>query len=254
MRRLFWDIETSPNIVFSWRVGGKVRLNHDSIIQERAVICICYKWEGEKKIHSLQWKDGDDSEILTSFAAIAEEADEMVAHNGDRFDMPWFNARMNLNGLRPLPHGKTFDTLKIARRYFRFNSNRLDYLGHVLLGEGKIRTEFDLWKDITLNYNEKSTKKMVDYCKKDVSLLERVWGKLVDYARPSVHAAVVNTGDPSKRWMCPYCASGDVKTSKTVTTSVGMVQKQMQCKCCGRYYTISRSAHRYYLESLERYP
>ena len=33
IKRLFWDIETSPNVVLSWRIGYKINLDHDNILQ-----------------------------------------------------------------------------------------------------------------------------------------------------------------------------------------------------------------------------
>jgi hypothetical protein len=248
IRRLFWDIETSPNIVFSWRCGSKIFVSHDSIIRERAIICICYKWEDKKKVHALTWDDGDDRRLVQEFAAVMEEADEMVAHNGDHFDLRWFNARNLIHDLPPIPKAKTIDTLKIAQSQFYMNSNRLDYLGKILLGEGKIQTDFDLWQRIVLHDDEKALNEMVRYCKKDVELLERVWGKLRDYAPVKTHAAVLATGDPKNRWMCPYCASGRVKKSKTRATATGMVQHQMHCRACGRYYTVADKVFTYYLK------
>ena len=80
VKRLFWDIETSPNIGFFWRASEKTFIPYDNIIREGAVICICYKWEGESKVHSLTWKDGDDREAVKAFLKVARTADEMVAH------------------------------------------------------------------------------------------------------------------------------------------------------------------------------
>ena len=39
-KRLFYDIETSYNIVKSWRIGFNINLNMEDIIQERAIITI----------------------------------------------------------------------------------------------------------------------------------------------------------------------------------------------------------------------
>jgi hypothetical protein len=55
IKRLFFDIETSPNVGFFWTAGYKQNISHDNIIKERAIICICYKWAGEDKIYSLTW-------------------------------------------------------------------------------------------------------------------------------------------------------------------------------------------------------
>lgn len=247
IKRVFWDIETSPNVVFSWRTGRKINIDHDNIIHERAIICICWKYQGQKRVHSLTWDRGDDSRMLEEFARVIEEADELVAHNGDKFDMRWFNGRRLIHGMLPIPSAKTVDTYKMAARHFNLNSYRLDYLGRVLLGEGKIGVEFDLWKRIALYNDESAMKKMVRYCKKDVALLERVWDKLRDYGAPHTHAAVAATGNNKDRWMCPHCGSTNVKKNKTRSTAKGMVQHQMKCGDCHRYYSIADSVFGWYV-------
>ena len=244
IKRLFWDIETSPNIMFSWRAGYKLNLTHDNIIQERAIICICYKWEGEEEVNSIQWDRGDDRELVKEFSEVAAEADEMVAHNGNKFDLKWFNTRNLIHNLPPIPQYKTVDTLTIARKHFYLNSNRLDYLGKILLREGKINTNFDLWKRICLDNEPSAMREMVQYCKKDVELLERIWRKLAPYDTPKTHAGVFAGLD---RWTCPHCASENVKVSKTRPTPKGIVQKQMQCKDCHRYYTIANKVYKDYV-------
>lgn len=246
IRRLFWDIETSPNMVFSWRCGGKIFIGPDSIIKERAIICVCYKWEGSKKVHHLTWNNGDDKELVKAFAPVIEEADELVAHNGDKFDLRWFNGRCLIHGMDPIPQVKTVDTLKIARKHFYLNSNRLDYISKLLFGNGKTNTDFDLWKNIVLNNDEKAMKKMVKYCKNDVIILEKVWDKLRDYAAPATHAAVVESGNPADRWMCAHCGSDNVIKSKTRITAKGDRQHQMKCNDCGRYYSIANSVFNWY--------
>lgn len=252
MNRMFWDIETSPNIMFSWRCGRKLTLDYHNIIQERAIICICWKWEGEKVVHALTWDAGDDKAMLEAFSEEVKLADEMVAHNGDNFDIKWFNSRRLVHDLEPLPPAKTIDTLKIARRHFNFNSNRLDYLGSLLLEEGKIKTEFDMWRQVVLRNDAASLRKMVRYCKKDVVLLERVWQKLRDYEQAATHAGVLKTGIHYDRWTCPHCASANVSAQKKRATATGIVKYQMQCKDCGRYYQVARDVHAKYVRAKYR--
>lgn len=182
-RRLFFDIEVSANIVFSWRIGGDIVVSHDDIIQERAIICVCYKWEGDSKTHSIQWNDrGDDKELLTKFAKVIDSADEVVTQNGDAFDIKWLRARCIKHNIPISPKFNSIDTLKMAKAGFRFNSNKLDYMGQ-FLGEGKkIRTDYDLWKNITLYNDKASIAKMIEYCKEDVALLERIYNRLKPYA------------------------------------------------------------------------
>lgn len=243
MRRLFWDIETSPNVGYFWQSGYKLFIPPENIIRERAIICICYKWEDEEEVHSLEWKKGDDKKLIQSFTKIIKEANELVAHNGDRFDLKWYNGRHLIHGLGPIPQSKTIDTLKIARKYFRLNSNKLDYLAKLLLGEGKIDVPFSLW-DRVMNNEKSAMEEMVRYCKKDVLLLERVYKRLASYDTPKTHVGVLMGKD---RWTCKHCGSDSVRLSKTNVTSAGIIQKQMRCDDCHRYYTIAEKVWKDYL-------
>lgn len=250
INRLIWDIETSPNIAFLWRCGYKMSVGHHNIIKERAVICICYKWEGEKKVHSLQWDKGDDKKMLEEFMEVAKQADELIAHNGDKFDIKWFNTRCLFHGIEPMADWKTVDTLVIARRRFTFNSNRLDYLGQFLLGEGKEDDGgFGTWRDIVLHNCPKAMKRMVKYCKKDVALLERVWKLLEPYHKPKTHVGTLNG---QEKWTCPWTGSENVFKSKTRYTTAGTRQHQMKSKESGGYYTISQKAFEQYQEAKKK--
>lgn len=179
--KLFFDIEVSPNVVFSWRIGYDINLTHENIIQERAIICIGYKWEHESKVHSLEWDNGDDEEMLREFAKIIDSADEIVGQNSDRFDVKWLRTRCLFHEIPISPKFYSIDTLKFAKSGFNFNSNKLDYMGEFLGVGRKIRTEYDLWKNITLENCKESLTLMVDYCKQDVLLLEKVYNKLKNY-------------------------------------------------------------------------
>jgi len=250
INRLIWDIETSPNVAFLWRTGYKMNVGHHNLLKERAIICICYKWEGSKKTHSIEWDDGCDKQLLIDFLEVAKKADELVAHNGDRFDIKWFNTRCLFHGLEPIGDWKTIDTLKIAKKYFCFNSNRLDYLGRFLVGECKHDDGgFDTWKDIILNNCAKAMKRMVKYCKQDVELLEKVWKQLEPYHKPKTHVGRLNGKDA---WTCPWTGSEDVVKSKTRITAAGTRQHQMRSKKTGGYFTISEKAYELYKE--EKYP
>src|SRR3982751_5556673 len=179
MKRLFYDIETSPNIGLFWSAGYKIDVSHESIIKERAIITIAWKWQEEKKVHALAWdKRQDDKFMLQTFIRVANSADELVAHYGDRFDMPWIRTRCLFHGLDNLALCKTIDTKALASKNFYFNSNQLDYISKFLGGPGKIKTSYSLWKDILLNNCPKALRKMVIYNKRDVVELERVWKKM----------------------------------------------------------------------------
>lgn len=181
IKRIFFDIETSPNVVFSWRIGNKVNLSHDNIIEERAIICISYKWEGEDKVYSLKWNKGDDEEMLQKFSKIIDSADEVVGQNSDRFDIKWLRTRCIFHGIPISVKFNSIDTLKMAKAGFNFNSNKLDYMGQYLGVGHKISTGYDLWKRICLHNDNEALKEMITYCEQDVRLLEEVYNKLKSY-------------------------------------------------------------------------
>jgi DNA polymerase elongation subunit (family B) len=181
IKRLFFDIETSPNIVFSWRVGNKINLTPDNIIEERAIICISYKWEGEDKVYSLKWDNGDDKDMLAKFAKIMDSADVVIGQNSDRFDIKWVRARCIYHQIPLSAKFNSLDTLKMAKAGFNFNSNKLDYMGQYLGVGQKIHTGYDLWKRICLHNDKEALQDMITYCEQDVRLLEEVYNKLQDY-------------------------------------------------------------------------
>lgn len=236
-RRLFVDIETSPNICLSWRVGRKISIDSENIISERKIICIAYKWQGDERTQSVSWSDDQcDKEMLARFIPIANRADEIVAHNGDRFDIPWIKTRAIFHSLPPLPNWKTVDTLQWCKRRLLFNSNRLDYIGKYLGVGGKIKTKFNLWRDVLLNKSKPALKSMTEYCRRDVELLERVWERIESAGCVKTHSGVLHG---LEKWSCPKCGSEAVHKRKTRITASGTVQHQMQCNSCGRHYSIS---------------
>lgn len=236
-RRLFFDIEVSPNLVFSWRIGNKIPLNYDNIISERAIICICYKWEGESQVHSLTWNRGNDKQMLVKFMKVMEEATESVAHNGDKFDEKWLRTRCIYHKIPAFPKYTTTDTLKLARGGFNFNSNRLDYIARYLGEDGKHdHGGLDTWKNIVLRNSKSDLDHMVKYCKQDVRTLEKVFKRFIPYTTHKVHAGVV---DGLNSTSCPECGGFHFQNRGLLITASGTKKQRRQCQDCGKYSTTS---------------
>ena len=234
-RRLFFDIETSPNLVWSWRTGYKINIDHGNIYQERAIICIAYKWAGQKKVHYFKWDDKqNDKAMLTEFVKVLDSATEICGHNGDNFDLKWVRTRCLYHGISMLPDYVTQDTLKLARSKFLFNSNRLDYIADYL-GYGKKKpTGFKLWTDIVRDKCPKAMKTMVNYCKHDVVLLEKIWDRFMAYvpAKSSVAEYISQ---------CPECGSDETIINQRRVTASGFRKVTFRCNDCGKYHTIAAS-------------
>ena len=237
VKRLFIDCETSYNIVSSWRIGGKVFLSADNILKERAIICICWKWEGEKTVKFLKWDSKQsDQRIVKVIIPVLNDADEIISHNGDRFDIPWIKTRAAFWGVTTNPHWKTIDTCSFAKKRMYFNSNRLDYLGHYLGLGGKMKTEFNLWKKVIGDNDKSALNRMVKYCKRDVVLLENVYHKLSEHMASQTHVGVLRG---FSRGTCSYCGSSNVVAHKRRVSATGVEKMQMQCQevGCGKYST-----------------
>lgn len=230
-KRLFFDIEVSPNIGFFWQPGYNINVDYNNIIKERAVICVCYKWEHKDKVYALTWDENqNDKYLLSTLVSVMNEADEIISHNGDRFDQAWVRTRCVFHGIPMPPNYVSIDTLKVARGKFKFNSNRLDYIGQFLGVGAKTQTGgFDLWKEITLKNNKRALKDMVDYCKNDVLLLESIFNKLNPYIPPKSSVS----SDSSN---CPECNSPNVIKQGYRKLASGQVKAKMQCGDCGKWH------------------
>lgn len=240
-RILFYDIETSHNVVAKFSLREEY-VNHNNILQERYVICAAWKWLGEKRIHAVAINDfpayrkqpHNDRHVIETLNTVLASADVIVAHNGNRFDFPWIAGRALKHELPPLPPIPSIDTLKIARRMFSLNSNRLDYLGNYLGLGGKTNTPPGLWIDV-LKGDEKAIRTMVRYNKRDVELLEQVYLKLRPYAPEHFNAQLVTHVEG-----CPRCGSDKVQ-SRGWHASLTQKYRRFQCTACKGWFR-SRTA------------
>lgn len=242
-KRLFYDIETSPNIALVWRTGYRLSVPPENLIEERGIICISYKWEGGE-VKTLTWdKNQCDKKMLTKFIKIMNKADELVAHNGDKFDVKWIKGRCLYHRI-PVPQKfTTIDTCTQARKQFGLNSNKLDYIaGYLGLGHKLEHGGFKLWREVVLHKSRTAMATMVEYCERDVELLEQVFNVMKPYLDIKHNYAVMTGGG---RFACPECGNTKVKVHKTRYLPSGVVKRGMLCKskACGRHFTISNKAY-----------
>jgi len=245
IKRLFFDIETTYQTAIGiWRPWQQT-IRPDQLRGEKKIICISYKWQFEDEVHTLKWDSKqDDKKLVEKFIKILGEADEIVAHNGDRFDMKEVRTRAIKHGLLMYPHYRTNDTLKKARKYFNFQSNKLDYIGEFLKIGRKLDHEgMDLWTK-TMAGDKEATQRMIDYCEQDVILLEDAFVKFAPYVDHNTNFAVLKGG---AKWQCPECASDNVELHHTDTTPKGWIHRWMRCDCCHKQYKISNKSYMKFL-------
>lgn len=244
-RILIYDIETSFNIGWFWRTGYKLNITPAQIIKERAIICISYKWLGDNQVYNLVWdKNQDDRFLLEQFIEVMNEADMLVAHNGDRFDLKWIKTRALMHRLPMLIDYPQFDTLKVAKKKFNFQSNTLDYISKILGAGGKIKTNIDLWIDIILKKDKKALQDMLDYCDEDVRQLEHVYSIIAGWENPKFHLGVLQG---KTKQTSPISGGVNIELVKSVTTNRGTVKHIMKDLDNRRLFEMSESNYKKHL-------
>jgi len=235
---LFWDIETSLMVIQRFHLY-KGFAPQQNILEDWHIICAAYKWEGEKKIHGIT---GNEKKIVKELAKLVSSADILVHQNGDRFDLKRLRTRMVYYHMAPLPpfsSANVVDTYKVAKKYFDFSSNSLDYMGS-FLGQGrKIHVDLDLWRRVYAK-DKKAVKEMVIYNKQDISLLEKVYNRLKPYIynHPNMNLFAREDID-----VCANCQSDDIQKRGFAVTRTGRYQRY-QCRSCGAWMQNNTSIRR----------
>lgn len=232
---LLFDIETAPSRGYyfdPYKEGNILWTDQDWFI-----LSFAYKWFDKKATHVKALPDykrynkdkNEDYNLVLDLWNLFNDADIIIGHNGDRFDIRKANARFIKHGLPPTPPYKTIDTLKVARKYFKFDSNRLDALGEYLgLGRKEKTGGIGLWADC-MQGDARAWNQMKKYNKQDVILLEKVYEKL----RPwMTNHPNINIVDETLN-ACPVCGGLDLEKRGYYYTQVSKTQRfhclNLQC-------------------------
>jgi DNA-directed RNA polymerase subunit RPC12/RpoP len=86
---------------------------------------------------------------------------------------------------------------------------------------------------VLLKNDREALAKMIEYCKKDVVLLEEVFKRLQGHTTHKTHYGVIFNQD---RGSCPECGSDDLIRKRVRVTAAGTRYVQYRCKTCGTYH------------------
>ncbi len=227
MKILLIDIETAPNLAWVW---GKYEQNVIQFKKEWSILSFASKWLGDKHTQCITTEFQSERKLVKAIWKLLDEADIVIGHNGNQFDLKRIRAKFLEYDLRPPSPYKQIDTLSSARSQFGFMSNSLGDLGVSLkIGSKLDNGGFKTWLGCMSN-DRASWKKMVDYNIKDVELLEKVYLRLRPYI--TNHPAVSQTG-------CPSCASTKTRKSGVLVTRTAKKQTH-RCLDCGKRWTEGR--------------
>lgn len=232
------DIETSPIVGYTW---GTYETNVIKRLKGFTILSVAYKWLG-KRTEVIACDNQNEMSLLTKLHKLLNEADIVVAHNGDSFDVKKINARFIIHKFSPPSLYKTVDTRKEAKRIAAFDSSSLENLG-IDMGEGeKIKHRgFSMWEGCMAG-DQTSWEEMKKYNKKDVDLLERIYLRLRGWMKKHPNLNVY-TEEPTDRYACPNC--GSKRTNREGREyGINFVKQRYTCLNCRRRFVGEKISNR----------
>lgn len=207
-RILILDIETAPMEVYTWSLGGNEYISPHRIIKDWFVM----SWSAKFLFGSEVFSDvvtpeeallRDDSRVLMGLYQLLNEAQIVIGHNSNKFDLPKINSRLLLHGFPPPTHYQTIDTLSVARRYFKFSSNKLDYLNKILGLNLKDDMNFEDWI-ACVHGDKEALSKLEKYNRKDVINTEDLYTVLRPWIQNHPNMGIYISTDDS---VCRNCGN-----------------------------------------------
>lgn len=236
-RIALFDIETSPQEGKNW--GGTYEVDILEITRYSHMLAWSVK-ELDGKIttralpdySSYKRQKRNDKALVKDLHNELAKYDLVVGQNGDRFDIRYMNARFAYHNLPPIQPFKTVDTLKAARRYFLFPSNKLNELLLFLGFPPKVHTGgYNLWRECIAG-DTKAWALMKKYNAYDVEGLEYVYKRLLPFIGNHPNLSTL-----SGNLVCKFCGSSDIikRRKANVFTKRGA---EMSCKKCGGWFVV----------------
>lgn len=232
------DIENSPSRGYFWSIW-KQNIGLNQIDKDWYMLTWAAKWHHEDEImgdsifhYKEEYKANPRSDyyILLSLRDLLDEADIVVGWNSKAFDIPKIQARMIESGMNPPTPFQQVDAMQIAKKNFKFTSNKLEFVAKVLgVGEKMKTGGFELWSDC-MDGKAKAFKTMLEYNMVDVEITERVYDKLAPWSKSHPNHALYVDADER---MCTVCGSENLRRKGFAYTNLGKFQRYL-CNDCGK--------------------
>lgn len=229
MKILFLDIETTPNLVWTWRLY-KPFIQPSMIVKPASILCVGMQEGAGQPVKVLSvWNDGFNTMIRRTHRAMSE-ADVYITFYGTEFDEPRLNQEFIKLGLSPPPPNAHIDLKKVVAKKFRLASNKLAHVAPYFGLEKKVSAgvDFDLWLGC-INSDKKAQKLMEVYNAQDVALLEPLYQKLLPWIERHP-----NMGHWAPGLVCSSCGSADL-ISNGVRRAQTYTYRRLQCRACGKW-------------------
>jgi len=233
-------------VTWAWRTG-KQYVGANQILEHNKIISAHWKWEGEDKVHHIDWglNKQCDKKIVETLIKEFDKADEIVAHNGDRFDIKWVKSRAIYHGLEMRSNYRSIDTLKLAKSNLNLPSYSLKELCKYYGLPQKIDAGgIETWQKIQFEKDQEALDHLLFYGDGDIISLEAVFQKLRPYVKLKSNYATLYGNE---NFFCPECSALPY-WNKTYTTLAGTLKHYMKCKRCNTTFNINNSSYQKYFQ------
>lgn len=230
LKILTLDIETSPNLVHTWGLFDQ-NIAINQIVEPGGVICWAAKRYGEKEVFFDSIHRSSKKKMLEGIHKLLSEADVIVHFNGVSFDIPMLNSEFIQAGMTPPAPYKQVDLFRVAKRAFRFPSNKLQYISKVLGIGQKVQHEgHELWVKCLAGENA-AWKRMEEYNKNDVVLTEKLYNKMQAWIPNHPNHGLY---DESEKPVCVNCGSSRLQ-HRGMARTLSQQYPRFQCTDCGKW-------------------
>lgn len=231
MKILFYDIETFPILGYVW---GMHQVDVIAIKRDWRLACFAYKWQGSEKVKWVSLsKLGTERAVVKALWKLFNEADLIVAQNGQKFDDRKARAKFVQFGLKPTRPTRFFDPYLHSKRHFSFSSHSLNAVAKLFKLNPKKSVGFSVWEGCMTN-DPASWRTMKEYNIHDVVLLEEYY----NIVRPWTNHPTI----ASKAGLrCPVCDSVTVQFRGSSIGTSGRIIQRFQCKSCGKWGQLAKT-------------
>lgn len=231
MKILFLDIETAPNLVYSWGLWNQ-NISINQIVKPSHILCWAAKWYGEKETHFGSIEDQSQEQMLLGIWNMLNKADVVVTYNGKKFDLPRLNNEFRKCGFPPPSPFRQVDLYRVVKANFDLPSHKLEYVVKYFGVGRKIKTVgMELWLGCMSN-DPACWADMELYNRGDVKLTERLYKHILPWISNHPNHGLYNGHELA----CPNCGGTKVQRRGVLRTSTQIYQRfQCMSPSCGKW-------------------
>jgi uncharacterized protein YprB with RNaseH-like and TPR domain len=213
---------------------------HDFAADKGYLLCIGYKWLGDKKVGMIRPKNMDafrrdptnDKAMCQEFLKLVEQADIVAGWNSKSFDWRFLQTRIlkhRLGYLPPVPHCDLLLTSRATTKMRRSLDNTGKFFG---LKNQKVPLNIDRWMAAGRG-DDAALREIIAHCVSDVLMTEEAYRLFAPMSRVHPNVALINGNQTG----CPLCATVGSLQQRGKIHALRHYRLRYHCQKCGRWST-----------------